>query len=134
MPVVLEEQVGRNIDLLGQGGYPCPWYLVPLVGKATLVLEKLEQDGKAETIVILLGGKQDEFGGEESPVLDQVIGVPVALHEGADPLCRVRREEENKQSSAFDRLRNFAGKRQYKLACHLRQLKRKNLRSTVAIL
>ena len=62
-----------------------------MLREASFVLEELQEDGEAEARRAGLVGEQRLLAGQQGPVFDQLVGVPVALH--AAPLLRGRQAQ-----------------------------------------
>lgn len=79
-PIDLRINLGQYCSLVGEVRDDAGGYLFVGGRKASLVLEGLEQQGKAEPGGTPLVGQEVMFVGRERPVLGEFIRVPVLLH------------------------------------------------------
>lgn len=79
-PVILEVVLVGDADLRGEVRDDGAGDLVAVLREAAVVLEVEEQDGEAQARGARLVGQEGVVGGEQRPLLDQLVGLPVSLH------------------------------------------------------
>ena len=80
-PIVTQNRIGRDFELLGKVDDGGRGHLKARTRKAPSKLGILEEDGKAKTGVFgFLGSDQFTFTRLDGPVVYQLVGSPMALH------------------------------------------------------
>jgi hypothetical protein len=79
-PLILQELLGGHADLLGDEDNDRARHVLLALRKARLQLEALEQHREARTGRARLVGQQRQFGRQQRPVVDQLVGLPAPFH------------------------------------------------------
>src|SRR4051812_34521701 len=80
LPTVLRPHSRLDPDLAGEERHHDVWNFLRLLGEASFVLKELEQDGETQARRAGLVGEPLLLTGQQGPVLDQLVGGPIALH------------------------------------------------------
>lgn len=79
-PVILEVVFVGDADLRGDMGDNGAGDLVAMAREPPFMLEVEEQDGEAQARGAVLAGQERLVAREQCPLLNQLVGVPLALH------------------------------------------------------